>query len=65
MDVKTPLIGGSTSALSDPFYTIRDVLDGDIKALRGRFDEWSGLLSSVNTATDVMFRVKHDGACLV
>ena len=38
MDAKTPLIGGS--ALADPFYTIKDVLEGDIRALRSRFDEW-------------------------
>ena len=38
MDVKTPLIGGS--ALADPFYTIKDVLEGDVRVLRGKFDEW-------------------------
>lgn len=58
MDAKTPLIGGS--ALADPFYTIKDVLEGDIRALRSRFDEWQSLLNSVNTATDAGFRVKAD-----
>ena len=38
MDAKTPLIGGS--ALADPFYTIKDVLEGDVRVLRGKFDEW-------------------------
>jgi len=53
MDAKTPLIGGS--ALADPFYTIRDVLEGDIRALRSRFDEWQarghGLESSAAAAS--------------
>jgi hypothetical protein len=40
------------------------VLDGEIRGLRVKFEEWQGLLSSCNTATDVGFRVKHEGALL-
>lgn len=50
----------SATSASDPFYAVRDVLEGEIKQLRVKFDSWKGTMESVNTATDAQFRVKHE-----
>jgi hypothetical protein len=34
----------------------------DIKALQTKFVVWKDLLGAVNTATDVNFRLKHEGS---
>lgn len=57
--LSTPLIAEASAA--DPFYTIRDRLDGEIRASRSSFEDWQGLFSSsCNTATDIRFRVKQE-----
>ncbi len=35
-------------------------LESEVHTLRGKFEEWQGLLQSVNTASDTKFRVKHE-----
>jgi hypothetical protein len=57
-DAKQPLIA---TGASDPFWTIKDVLEGEIRSLRIKFDEWKASLNTVNTATDVRFKVNHEG----
>jgi hypothetical protein len=37
-------------------------LESQIRQLRVKFDQWKGLLQSSNTATDITFRLKNDGA---
>lgn len=46
-------------AASDPFYAVRDAVDGEVKQLRVRFDRWQALLQSSNTA-DMPFQIAHE-----
>ena len=44
----------------DPFYAVRDALDGELRTLRVKFDSWKGLLHSVDTSADVGFKMRHE-----
>ena len=44
----------------DPFYAVRDALDGELRTLRVKFDGWKGLLHSVDTSADVGFKLRHE-----
>ena len=44
----------------DPFYAVRDALEGELRTLRVKFDGWKGLLHSVDTSADVGFKLRHE-----
>ena len=44
----------------DPFYAVRDALEGEVRTLRVKFDGWKGLLHSVDTSADIGFKMRHD-----
>ena len=47
-------------AASDPFYAVRDALEGEVQAVRIKHDAWKAQLHAVNSASDAKFRVLHE-----
>ena len=47
-------------AASDPFYAVRDALEGEVQTVKIKHDNWKSMMVSVNTATDTKFRVAHE-----
>jgi hypothetical protein len=44
----------------DPFYAVRDAVEGQLRTLSAKFDGWRGLLRSVDTSSDVAFKMRHE-----
>lgn len=60
MSLGQPLIASSSMSASDPFYAVRDALEGEVTSVKLKFDDWQSQLHSVNTASDTKFRLKHE-----
>ncbi|RYG48571.1 hypothetical protein EON67_07480 [archaeon] len=41
------------------------VLEGEVAAVRLKYDAWRIALNTKNTASDISFKVQHEGACAV
>jgi hypothetical protein len=44
----------------DPYYAVRDALEGELITLQAKFDGWKGLLHSVDTSADPVFKQRHE-----